>query len=87
MKYAVKDPKQTALYRGKIDECTGLEILAVGERVTLDASRDAVKRWCALKRFSLTREVYDKPTKRTFFYTNARRFFIHDARRNMLLSD
>lgn len=87
MKYAVKDPKQTALYRGRTDERTGLEILAAGEKVTLEASREAVKRWCALKRFNLTREVFDKPTQRTFFYTNARRFFIHDSKRNMLLSD
>lgn len=87
MKYAVKDPKQTSLYNGKVDEHTGLEILACGAKVTLDASRDAVKRWCALKRFEVTREVFDRPTQRTFFYTNARRFFIHDGKRSMLLSD
>lgn len=87
MKYATKDPKQAALYKGRTDERTGLEILAQGAKVTQDASREAVKRWCALKRFSLTREVFDKPTQRTFFYTDARRFFMYDGKRNILLSD
>ena len=87
MKYATKDKRHGELYRGAMDNRTGLEIIASGERVTLEASRDAVKKWCNKKGFTIMRETYDKKTERTFFYTNAKMFFLHDGKRNMLLSD
>lgn len=85
--YATKDPRRGELYRGAMDERTGLEIIAEGDKVTLEASRNAVKKWCGKKGFNITRETYDKKTERTFFYTDARMFFLHDGKRNMLLSD
>lgn len=85
--YATKDPRRGELYRGATDEKTGLEIIASGERVTLEASRDAVRKWCDKRGFMLMREMYDKRTDRTFLFTSANRFFIHDNKRGMLLSD
>ena len=87
MKYATKDKTRGNLYRGRTDNKTGLEILAQGEQVTIDASREAVKTWCKNKKFNITRELYDQRTDRTIFLTNAERLFIHDGKRNMLLSD
>ena len=85
--YATKDPRRGELYRGAMDNATGLEVLAQGEKVTRDASRAAVKKWCEKRGFAIMRETHDKKTERTFFYTDARMFFLHDGKRNMLLSD
>ena len=87
MKYATRDKTRGNLYKGKTDEKTGLEILAQGDRVTIDTSRDAIKKWCENKKFNITRELHDQRTDRTIFLTDASRLFIHDGKRNMLLSD
>lgn len=85
--YATQDKRRGELYKRQADEKTGLEVLAQGNRVTLDASREAIKTWCDKKGFTFRETETDKKTSRTFFYTDGRRFFIHDALRQMLLSD
>lgn len=85
--YATRDKRRGELYKRQADEKTGLEVLAQGNRVTLDASREAVQKWCDKRGFMLMREMYDKRTDRTFLFTSANRFFIHDNKRCMLLSD
>ena len=85
--YATQDKRRGELYKRQADEKTGLEVLAQGDRVTLDASREAIKTWCDKKGFTFRETETDKKTGRTFFYTNAKRFFIHDEKRQMLLSD
>lgn len=85
--YATQDKRRGELYKRQADDKTGLEVLAQGNRVTLDASRNAIKAWCDKKGFTFRETETDKKTSRTFFYTDAKRFFIHDALRQMLLSD
>ena len=85
--YATQDKRRGELYKRQADEKTGLEVLAQGSKVTLDASRAAIKAWCDKKGFTFRETETDKKTGRTFFYTDAKRFFIHDALRQMLLSD
>lgn len=86
-KYATQDKRRGELYKRQADDKTGLEVLAQGSRVTLDASRKAIKTWCDKKGFSVRETATDRKTGRTFFYTDGRRFFIHDEKRQMLLSD
>lgn len=85
--YATQDKRKGELYKRQADGKTGLEVLAQGNRVTLDASRAAIKTWCSQKGFTFRETETDRKTGRTFFYTNAKRFFIHDEKRKMLLSD
>lgn len=85
--YATQDKRRGELYKRQADEKTGLEVLAQGSKVTLDASRAAIKTWCSQKGFAFRETATDRKTGRTFFYTDGRRFFIHDEKRKMLLSD
>lgn len=85
MTYATQDKNRTALYKGFADTKTGLEVLASG--ASFEQCKNAILTWCKRKRFQITRETYDKKSGRFFIYTNAKRFFIYDTKRKLLLSD